>query len=588
MPDHRRRDDPSDDGDMLEPNPLAPAVPCRRCRYDLRGLPADGRCPECGTPVAVSIAGDRLRNADPAWLATLARGTRLILAAVAFLLACGIGGAFAVTPAGLPLRLTLGQLAGNVAYLVGVWWLTTPDPSGGGEDRYGRSRRLIRATLAVGLAEQAAGFALGAVVVPPPVRVLLTAVLVVGAVAEVVGYWATLTYLERLAQRLPDPHLAGRARLLKWGIRGPLLGVVLTIVVVLIQLAAVGPGDGAVLLAVAGAGTCGLAALVFGLMFVHLLYVLGRRLTAEAVAARQAFGLPPPSPDPLVTIAGPARRAAAAAVAGATAAGRWGAAYAGRHLAATAAVLAAVLALAVVRWVEHSPEPSSAAGPTHVTGPLAVGPPGAVPSPAPQPTGHPLVPTPPPPDHAIARHLVVVTDGVELKVTVRGSKLGLFERHPLPAPAGVHAERVDVDLEAGGWLGFEVESARKDARGRPECRLAVAGLDGGGRLAFATRRASKAWAVCTDDFDIPWFLDQPRVEGDRRAAGPPHTWQDGLAVLRDQVPGWAGDALWTRSDVAAWRYTPEPRPTPVPVTPTAAADPSEERPFRSTSRPADP
>ncbi len=42
---------PSDDGPVLDAH-----VRCVRCRYDLAGLHAYGRCPECGSPVIASMA----------------------------------------------------------------------------------------------------------------------------------------------------------------------------------------------------------------------------------------------------------------------------------------------------------------------------------------------------------------------------------------------------------------------------------------------------------------------------------------------------------------------------------------------------
>ncbi len=39
---------------------VAGDVACRTCDYNLRGLPPDDRCPECGTAVGWSIHGDRL------------------------------------------------------------------------------------------------------------------------------------------------------------------------------------------------------------------------------------------------------------------------------------------------------------------------------------------------------------------------------------------------------------------------------------------------------------------------------------------------------------------------------------------------
>jgi len=42
-----------------------PEIPCVGCGYNLHALDPNGRCPECGTPVARSRVGDRLAN-EPA------------------------------------------------------------------------------------------------------------------------------------------------------------------------------------------------------------------------------------------------------------------------------------------------------------------------------------------------------------------------------------------------------------------------------------------------------------------------------------------------------------------------------------------
>ncbi|MCC6358324.1 MAG: hypothetical protein IT450_06255 [Phycisphaerales bacterium] len=55
-------------------------VRCRGCGYSLRGLRADGTCPECGRPVAFSTAPSELRYGDPAWLRRVFLGVRLMLA----------------------------------------------------------------------------------------------------------------------------------------------------------------------------------------------------------------------------------------------------------------------------------------------------------------------------------------------------------------------------------------------------------------------------------------------------------------------------------------------------------------------------
>ncbi len=60
------------------PGTVVVFVPCVQCGYDLRGLPADGRCSECGTEVRSSLSPDRLMFADAAWLAGLKRAFVLL------------------------------------------------------------------------------------------------------------------------------------------------------------------------------------------------------------------------------------------------------------------------------------------------------------------------------------------------------------------------------------------------------------------------------------------------------------------------------------------------------------------------------
>jgi hypothetical protein len=97
---------------------------CLDCRYNLRGLTRDARCPECGKPVAAALATDLLYLSDPAWLSRLIRGCSLLLL-------------FVCTPALFVLMvlvredeahpllcpfLAVGLLA------VGGWLLTSPEP----------------------------------------------------------------------------------------------------------------------------------------------------------------------------------------------------------------------------------------------------------------------------------------------------------------------------------------------------------------------------------------------------------------------------------------------------------------------------
>lgn len=75
----------------MQPEPVPTAsllhndLPCVKCRYNLRTLPINGNCPECGHAVADSLRAEQLRrtelgglrNYDPAWLKAMERGLRL-------------------------------------------------------------------------------------------------------------------------------------------------------------------------------------------------------------------------------------------------------------------------------------------------------------------------------------------------------------------------------------------------------------------------------------------------------------------------------------------------------------------------------
>jgi hypothetical protein len=54
-------------------------VACVRCGYNLRGLAADGACPECSAPIAGSLVENRLLGADQRWLRTVHHGLSLLL-----------------------------------------------------------------------------------------------------------------------------------------------------------------------------------------------------------------------------------------------------------------------------------------------------------------------------------------------------------------------------------------------------------------------------------------------------------------------------------------------------------------------------
>jgi hypothetical protein len=57
---------------------LARDATCVRCGHNLRGLPPDGLCCECGQPVDISLSGSPLAGAEPQWLERVCAGTGLL------------------------------------------------------------------------------------------------------------------------------------------------------------------------------------------------------------------------------------------------------------------------------------------------------------------------------------------------------------------------------------------------------------------------------------------------------------------------------------------------------------------------------
>jgi len=132
-------------------------IPCLGCGYNLRGLPPQGLCPECGRPIELSLRGNLLRYAEPRRLGILIRGLRMVQGSVTAVI---LGLVAAATTFGLGAllvpwfgrdiwpwvpRLAFIVLFAPIAYLPVIyplgWWLATqPDPAESPQDR---TRRLM-------------------------------------------------------------------------------------------------------------------------------------------------------------------------------------------------------------------------------------------------------------------------------------------------------------------------------------------------------------------------------------------------------------------------------------------------------------
>lgn len=278
---------------------IAADIPCRQCAYNQRGLHFHGRCPECGTPVAVSVHGDLLRFSRPDWLLTLRRGVNLIIGGVALMiLGVVLGAVFAANRSAATIALVgIISFAAYACGLAGSWLLTTPDPSGIGEDKYGTARRIIRVTLIVGLANSVLEQTPRVIDLPSGAFTLLQLISALAGIVSIVGFVAELAYLSKLAMRIPDLKLSGRARFLMFAI-GISYGIIAAtgLIVVLATLGSASPSPFAALGCVMVFP--GLALLVFGIMYLLLLERMGKafKLQAGLAADHWAQLSQPPTP----------------------------------------------------------------------------------------------------------------------------------------------------------------------------------------------------------------------------------------------------------------------------------------------------
>ncbi len=217
---------------------------CITCGYDLRSLPTEESCPECGTPIELSLRGDLLSRSDPAWVARIARGQSLLVIGVRLCLIVMVC-AFVIPllMVVLVFALPLGRginiptwifdvlfwsfggalFVGVVVATIGCALVTTQDPRDSLRESSTSNRNVARKAL---FAMYACIPASGVVWLLPFVRsshqiyagIFLLSVGTCFAVALV----ASLGRLAVLAARIPDQDLRSRtlksARFFRWAI----------------------------------------------------------------------------------------------------------------------------------------------------------------------------------------------------------------------------------------------------------------------------------------------------------------------------------------------------------------------------------
>jgi hypothetical protein len=258
-----------------EPTIVAADTPCRKCQYNLRSLSLAGRCPECGTPVGLSIKGDLLCYSEPLWLHSLRRGTN-----------CTVGGividivALIFVLVGDPVQSRVADILAAILCWVGAWLLTTSDPSGLGEDNYGTSRKVIRITLLVSILIEMTQLADETIAIPSGLNIAVQMIEGIALIVGVVGPVAMLNYLRKLALRLPSHPIADRAKFLMYAL--PISYCVVEVPSLLVKMVGAMNAGGFSCFILLGA----IAYFVFYLMYLRMLMRLGNIFKSAETFAR--------------------------------------------------------------------------------------------------------------------------------------------------------------------------------------------------------------------------------------------------------------------------------------------------------------
>jgi hypothetical protein len=226
--------------------------PCLICGYNIKGIQTEDNCPECGTPIARSLRGFLLRYSAPEYLQTLRRGitivevsillqilftvgTVVVTIVVRTSLAGGAPPAKGAPPGGSGLGLAweqTQQIAGMLIQWLGLWgwWMfTSEDPGLTTQDPAHKARRFLRlfltisAVLAMGgaimvfipqMRSQIMGAAGGLPSIPGLSILLIVGIL--GLIAQLVGFIATMNYMAYLSRRVPDAAIEQKVKRYRW------------------------------------------------------------------------------------------------------------------------------------------------------------------------------------------------------------------------------------------------------------------------------------------------------------------------------------------------------------------------------------
>ena len=231
----------TDAAPISAPARLDRSAVCVRCFYDLRGLPVNGNCPECGESIARSLSGDLLRGCTPEYLRTLCVGLRLmsigLCLSVFVTLATIINDILNLGVPEISFSIYALSFMVDCVLLLGYWKYTTLEPTHAAVEQPTNARRIIRTTVVIAFATVSCtamirflrpqDIRLTGIRTPAEIGIAIAGILVF--LIWLVQFFAVMSYTARIVGRIPDDALVKRIRLYRWIIPTIFIGGIILI-----------------------------------------------------------------------------------------------------------------------------------------------------------------------------------------------------------------------------------------------------------------------------------------------------------------------------------------------------------------------